>query len=289
MKRRFFSYLRRRFSFFRYTIAILNLTTFFSALSIILVLVYALTDVIPYIKLSKGGKLGLTDFEHGIPVPVRFTSGYIPDSSFYGQSSQGSWSFTSSASRQFSQGPHWDSLRSDKDAHVDTVSTEFEISYGYPITENKGVRPAYISDGQVLSGVLHVQTQRKGWRLLLLLPTILYLSLLAFGAWQIGSLLNDILNGAAFTVNNYRRIRNIGWGVIAWQLILFTLQLTCGYWSVFVIFNSTIPDYHSPLQLSAAYNYDLSLSWLTGGSILLIVAYAFRKGNQLQNEQDLTV
>jgi len=289
MKRRFFQYLKRRFSFFRYTIAILNLTTLFSVLGIILILLYVLGGT-PYINLSNSSKLGLTDFERGIPIPVRIMSGYILDSSFYGQSAHGSWSYSGSTSMLSSQRAHWDSVRSDKDAHVDIITTEFRIWNGQSTTiVGKGDRPAYITDGQLLSGVLHVQTQRKGWRLLLLLPKLLYLSLFAFGAWQVARLLGDILSGAAFKNTNYRRIRNIGWGIIAWQLVLFTLSLAFKDWMAFINFYSTTPGYHSPVQLSVAYEYDLSFSWLTGGGVLLILAFAFKMGNQLQQEQDLTI
>ena len=287
MIRRFFSYLRRRLSFFSWTIAILNLTTLSYILAIIFIFLYALTDVNPYINLSKGSKLGMVDFERGVPVPVRFMSGYLPDSTFYGQSSHGSWSYSGSYSKSAMNGMSLDSINAG--THVDTVATEFKIWHGQSITDNTRDLPAHIKDGYVLSGILHIETHKKGWRLLLVLPMILSFSLFAFGARQLARLLRAILSGAAFTDSNYRRLRNIGWGIIAWQSILFILQAVFFNWTVLINFNSTTPDFHSPFSFSVAYQYDLSFYWVIAGSMLLILAYAFRKGNQLQKEQDLTV
>ncbi len=285
MKRRFFQYLKRRFSLFRYTVAILNLTTLFSVLGIVLMLLYTLADVKPYIKLARGIKLGMFDFEHGIPVPVRIQAS-LPDSSFF---SAGGALYRSPSAFAL-DGFDVDTAAWAKYPNVDTITAEYKLWHWNTFIENDRNQLFHIKEGELFSGMLHVQTERKGWRLLLVLPQILYFSLFAFSSRQIARLLKDILSGTAFSDSNYRRLRNIGWGVIAWQSVLIILYIVTMNWIALVNFHSTRPDFHLPVQLSQAnLQYDVSLSWLIGGYVLLILAYAFKKGNQLQHEQDLTV
>jgi hypothetical protein len=283
--------MRRRFSLFGSITGILKLVSILCFPAIVLILLYALADVPPYISWGKGQKLGLLDFEQGIPVDVRMVSGYMPDSTIFDNTGTyyGSKNFHSAQALAF-RGRQKNPNIIEQAAFSDTIITQYRVFIpgDYP-TENKISNPAYITDGNILTGVLRVKTDRIAWRLLLLTPLILYLSLIAFGSLQIARLLKDILAGQAFIDGSYRRIRNVGWGVVVYQLILFVFLFVSWYWSILIDFVSPGSNYRSPVHLSVRAQYDFSVYWLIGGSILLILAYAFKKGNLLQREQDLTI
>jgi Protein of unknown function (DUF2975) len=279
--------VKRKSLLFNGIVAILKVTSIVSVVYIILILLYALADIRPYITFSNGDKLGFVDAETGIPTPIRMSVS-LEDSSFFDKTAAGSRIYGTGYKSAMRHGVFKDATPRSPAIYSDTIVTQYAIA-NVEAMENKNGPAAYIAAGSITSGVIHVVTGRRGWRVLLLSPLILFFSLIAFCAWQIARLLNDILAGNEFGNGNYTRLRNIGWGVIAYQLFLFLLQLAVENQVVFITFYSTIPNYRSPVDLVARPQIDCSFTWMIGGIILLILAYAFKKGHQLQLEQDLTI
>jgi hypothetical protein len=81
----------------------------------------------------------------------------------------------------------------------------------------------------------------------------------------------------------------MGLSVIIYQLLLFIIYLLENTYYVKITYRSSIPGFRSPVWFSAEADYHLGWPYLLAGCILMIIAKAFYKGYQLQQEQELTV
>jgi Protein of unknown function (DUF2975) len=137
----------------------------------------------------------------------------------------------------------------------------------------------------VVTGVADVRFQQLPWPDLLgllaisMLRTLLWLPVL----YQLRKLLGALAVGRPFVRENAERLRRLGWTLILVVLSLTVLRLGEGLY-MYLAWQVRRPDVELwPLTL------DLPLPGLFVGAVLLVVAEAFRRGAQLEEDQALTV
>ena len=107
-------------------------------------------------------------------------------------------------------------------------------------------------------------------RLLLWLPVL----------QQLRRLLGALSVGRPFVRENADRLRRLGWALILVELALATLRMAEG---LYVVWQFERPELELWPRL------DVPVSGLFVGAVLLVVAEAFRRGAQLEEDQALTV
>lgn len=242
-----------------------------------------------------GGFLNKMQYKNGIAVPVKFQApvGFNVDTtiavkeltpsgetlySVFGKDNFGRWLVI--------QGNFELGYGSDKIYYRDTIVPHHQTMNSRPPWKDSW---STITKVDIESGTVYIKPESFYNRGLLLLPQILFFFLVAYFCWQLACFLGNIQDGEMFTIGNYRKIRNMGLSVIGYQFLLFIVYLLENTYYVLVQYRSTIPNFRSPIELVAEADYHLGVSYLLAGCILLIVAKAFYKGHQLQQEQDLTV
>jgi Protein of unknown function (DUF2975) len=136
---------------------------------------------------------------------------------------------------------------------------------------------------RIVHGVGAVRFQRLPWPdLAVLLTTSMLRLLLALPVLhQLRRLLGALSQGRPFVRENADRLRKLGWAVILVELALATLRMAEG---LYVAWRFERPG----LELWP-FRLDLPVSGLFVGAVLLVVAEAFRRGAQLEEDQALTV
>ncbi len=251
----------------------------------IVILLCALFNLKPFYRsASSSGSwgIGLTDFEKGIPVRVVFNHN-LSDTSFYAETSDnrdGSYE-TGDPFITYQGKSFFDSLISPRAIYRDTITTTY-------LAHNIFDNAFSINGGSIQKGIINIQTQDVWFRLRLLFPLFITVLVSAYCMWQIAFLLQSITKEAAFESINFKRLRSVGWAIIVYQLVLFFVT-SYHYMSFQISFASSIPHYRSPITLSADTDSDFSVSWLLMGTAILILALAFKRGAELQQEQALTI
>ena len=136
---------------------------------------------------------------------------------------------------------------------------------------------------RIVHGVGAVRFQRLPWPDLAVLLTTSMLRLLLplLVLHQLRRLLGTLSEGRPFVRDNADRLRKLGWAVILVELTLATLRMAEG---LYVAWRFERPG----LELWP-FRLDLPVSGLFVGAVLLVVAEAFRRGAQLEEDQALTV
>lgn len=154
----------------------------------------------------------------------------------------------------------------------------FEPTPGDWALDGAGTRAAELVDG-----VGRIRMQRLPWPELTLLlaaamlRTLLWLPIL----YQLRKLLGALRAGRPFVRENADRLRRLGWSVILVQLALAAIRFGE---SLYVAQRFQRPG----LQLGAP-PVHLPTAGLFAGAVLLVVAEAFRRGAQLEEDQAFTV
>ena len=136
---------------------------------------------------------------------------------------------------------------------------------------------------QIVHGVGAVRFQQLPWPdLAVLLTTSMLRLLLPLPVlYQLRRLLGALSEGRPFVRENADRLRKLGWAVILVELALATLRMAEG---MYVAWRFERPG----LELWP-FRLDLPVSGLFVGAVLLVVAEAFRRGAQLEEDQAFTV
>jgi hypothetical protein len=154
----------------------------------------------------------------------------------------------------------------------------FEPSPGNWALDGVGTRAAELVDG-----VGRVRIQRLPWPELTvllaaaMLRTLLWLPVL----YQLRKLLGALRAGRPFVRENADRLRKLGWSIILVQLALAAIRFGE---SLYVAERFQRPG----LQLGAP-PVHLPTTGLLAGAVLLVVAEAFRRGAQLEEDQAFTI
>ena len=260
---------------------------------IISIIVYSLSAIMSIItvtfnlsgefRLGKNSWTRFSEFGPGIPFHAT-TTVQIPDSSIVTERA-GARSLYNYYSLIHSPEQTAEALSLDAANYSDKIRSDFKIFAG--LSESKDIRPL----GARLDGVVvYLQPSKFGDKMLLSLPRILPLLLIAFCSWQLLQLVRAIHSGVSFTQSSPKRIATIGWAILFTALLLFILDLLQNsVTTIWLNFTSTIPKYRLPFQLSVYKGGFSQLEWLFAGAIILLVAKAFRHGNQLQKYEDETI
>jgi|GEM_PF-1542769 len=139
------------------------------------------------------------------------------------------------------------------------------------------------------NGVVHIQPKTLKERSILVLPLIFLLLLMSYCFWQFALFLQYIQSGSSFDVSNYNRLRNVGLALLSYNFLLIIFSHYFSHFSILISFTSSKPDFRSPFHLSGTPDLDYEISYALAGFVFLILASAFKKGNQLQQENDLTI
>lgn len=94
-------------------------------------------------------------------------------------------------------------------------------------------------------------------------------------------IIKDIANNACFEKRTYKRLF-----LIATTILTNCFIITISPYIIRIFLADTIPDAFS---LNLALSLKEMIIWIITGYIILILAFAFRKGHQLQQEQTLTI
>jgi hypothetical protein len=104
------------------------------------------------------------------------------------------------------------------------------------------------------------------------------------GTVQMARVLRDVSRGKAFARENARRLRIVGFAMAGGAIfkLLMHLGALLLFWSDIAVKGAAIPW---TMYVSTAFSPYLFL----GGIIVIVISEVFRLGNQLQEEQELTV
>ncbi len=109
-----------------------------------------------------------------------------------------------------------------------------------------------------------------------------YVAAVVYLSTQLYKFAGDTGKRHFFTVKNRRRMEKFGWFILLFGLCSYLADI----FSVNIL--EGISGYHGILQNTTAGGIQHTY-WLIAGLLLLIIAEAFGKGQQLQQEQDYTI
>lgn len=146
------------------------------------------------------------------------------------------------------------------------------------VLEGDGSRAA-----RIVHGVGAVRFQQLPWPdLAVLLTSSMLRLLLALPVLQqLRRLLGALSVGRPFVRENADRLRKLGWAVILVELALSALRMAEGLYVAW--------QFERPGLELWPFRLDVPVSGLFAGVVLLVVAEAFRRGAQLEEDQALTV
>lgn len=120
------------------------------------------------------------------------------------------------------------------------------------------------------------------------LPLLLTMLLYAYVLHQFSMFLHFIQQGASFEMVNYKRLRNIGFSLLGFQLFGYFYDWIFNHYTISVDTISTLPHFKNYLYFSGSVKGSSGI-YLVTGIFFLILAKAFQSGHNLQQEQDLTI
>lgn len=137
---------------------------------------------------------------------------------------------------------------------------------------------------------LFLESEKLSHRLYFSLPGIVTFFVAAFCLSMLASLVSDIQEGSSFGKINRIRLQKIGWALLLLQGVFLIMNVTSLLFGKFNIsFTGTLPDYPSHFDFQATPVMPFSPAWILIGTLVLILAYAFRDGEILQEDKDLIV
>jgi len=109
-------------------------------------------------------------------------------------------------------------------------------------------------------------------------------ALFFIGTVQMAKVLRDVSRGKAFARENARRLRVVGYAMAGGAIfkLLMHLGALLLFWSDIAVKGAAVPWI---MYISTAFSPGLFL----GGIIVIVISEVFRLGNQLQEDQELTV
>jgi hypothetical protein len=136
---------------------------------------------------------------------------------------------------------------------------------------------------RIVHGVGAVRFQQLPWPdlVVLLTSSMLRLLLVLPVLQQLRRLLGTLSVGRPFVRENADRLRKLGWAVILVELALSALRMAEGLYVAW--------QFERPGLELWPFRLDVPVSGLFVGAVLLVVAEAFRRGAQLEEDQALTV
>ncbi|MES2004644.1 MAG: DUF2975 domain-containing protein [Bacteroidota bacterium] len=242
---------------------------------------------------DKLGNLSM-EYKKGIAVPVKFHSSPGGDTSILFRAKRNKDTTFFKVVRPDLNG-NWGWIQEDFDIPLLSTDSVFYRDTIFSVYRTVNTSPPWKDNWKSVSklnfenGTAYIKPSSFYNRGLLLVPQVLFFMLLSYFCWQLAFFLDNIQRGQMFSFSNYARIRNLGISILIYQILLFIIYLLENSYRITIDYESTIPNYRTPIHMDAEPDYHLGWSYLITGCILLIIAKAFYKGHKLQQEQDLTV
>ena len=232
-------------------------------------------------KTGPGSHWSIAQYEVGMPIKASFWV-HIPDSSVVYKYANGGGGYA------WYPGPN--KFPPFKDDRIPLESHMIRVKYDQGEEFDKSIKPLNIATVELNEATVFVRPKNLLQKFLFGLPPTLYILMLGLIGFQIFRLLTSIYSKRFFEKRNYLRLASIGWMMIGYNIIVYVLESIQqrSQW-VMASFESTIPDYRMPFQLSGSLQSSVSFQMLILGLIILAFASAFRIGYHLQKDQRLTV
>jgi|GEM_PF-1176579 len=109
-------------------------------------------------------------------------------------------------------------------------------------------------------------------------------ALFFIGTVQMARVLKDVSRGKAFARENARRLRIVGYAMAGGAIFKFLIYL-----GTLFVFRGSIEVVGTAIPWALVIWFASSPGLLLGGIIVIVISEVFRLGNQLQEEQELTV
>ncbi len=219
-----------------------------------------------------------SQFENGIPLPVKIHN-LIVDSTILLTSIPTSISeLTANYPKQYT-----DTVFS----NTDTMAVRIAKSPFADVDTVINKRAFTVGEELEFTGMtIHVKPKNFKERAIFMFPNILGGLLMSFCLWQLATFLQYIRIGSSFDASNHKRLRKIGLALITYNVIMILFDLYFSGFSVRVNIASELGS--KPFYLSGTPDLSYGYLYFYAGCIFIILSSAFKKGNQLQEEQDLT-
>jgi len=243
----------------------------------------------PYHKTKNGSVFGLSDFEKGIPLNLRLSNS-IPDTSIHIVTQKGD--ISGDNPQEINEYlTKIDSTGRNERIKADSIVLRFIVHDWRNINDEKiTTTPANnIRSLQFRNISVHIQPDNTREKIILLSPIIFLLLLMSFCSWQFAMFLQFIQTNSSFDPSNYKRLQYIGIALLSYNFILLIFDQLFLRFTVWITMASNNPEFRSPFSLTGTPDLHYGYLYFIAGCIFLILASAFKKGNHLQQEQDLTI
>lgn len=138
--------------------------------------------------------------------------------------------------------------------------------------------------------VLHLQPKNFWHRLYFMYPGILNSFVASFCFWFLALFVSNIQEGGAFTKRNGLRLQRVGWAILGLQALYYIQRVTPTLIDDFYLEYPTMSRFSSSdFWFRASPESEFSVTWALIGALILVVASAFRDGEMLQEEKNLTI
>jgi hypothetical protein len=228
---------------------------------------------------------GITDFKRGIPVQINLNSNAeLPDTILHYSSIKNQFNGTEKIYKSSSILPRIKkSFVLDGSVTIDTFLLNQNI-HKFITEEKSGI--IYSNAFKLTQATIYVGATKMYSKILFILPLVLEMFFWGFCCWHFASFLDSIKSGESFIANNVKRLNKIGLAFIAFQVLNISFSYVLYHFSAGISLKN---NGFTILDFSGAPDYSLSLTYSFIGVVILILAKAFKRGCQIQQEQDLTI
>jgi hypothetical protein len=256
----------------------LLLTIFLSLLAAIAAIVSLNSNWGGRVSAGKNRWIQLSDFSRGIPCRVRFSAEF-PDSTVLKKGRH------STLVENFDY-----DYRPPAEVFQDSIEYSNRIATVFTVYDRKGRIKEMRPNGKIESAVFYLNPTGSWDKFVLSVPRILPMLLLAFCCWQLYRILAAIYSGNSFIRASAKRMASIGWAILAVDLVFLVFDFfPNNIGTIGVSFISDIPNFRMPFQPGFGVDSMFRVDWLFLAAVILLLAKAFRYGNELQNYEDSTI
>ena len=173
---------------------------------------------------------------------------------------------------------------------ADTFSVVLEKNNWDQVGLENKQRDAQLSELSFPTFTLFIKPNTKLQVFIFLLPAIIGYLIYAYVANQFAKFLHYIQIKETFNYINFKRLNNIGFSIIISTLFIYIYSFIVYRYNVSISFQSTLSKWHgSMFYLSGSPTSSGLGYYFLFGCVCIVIAKAFKRGFELQQEQDLTV
>lgn len=244
-----------------------------------LILLFLLFNINPYYK-SKTFALGY-NIKDGLEIEVGDEIISDKDTTILFKTQKGKQGKTKSLDNAFMN----ETIGNDSITQLDTITRSYDILNWNDFNK----QPQFtVGNFDIKAFSVKIKPTTTIAKYVVWLPQILKMFLYAYVLYQFAMFLHFIQQGASFEMVNYKRLRNIGFSLLGFQLFGYFYDWIFNHYTISVDTISTLPHFKNYLYFSGSVKGSGGI-YLVTGIFFLILAKAFQRGHNLQQEQDLTI